>query len=106
MSEETVTFNLELNVGEALGEARKFELVLSRIFGLLARLGLPADLTAAIRKIQQVIMTIRMLHTAIIALNTALIAVSGGSFAILQFAMAGIGFAGVGLSFTDILSGY
>jgi hypothetical protein len=71
MSEETVTFNLELNVETALSNARQLEFILYRTFGLLNRLGLPSEINQAIIQIQRLIMMIRLLHTTMIMLELA-----------------------------------
>lgn len=72
MSEEhDVTFNLELDVSRVYDNTRKLETLFYRIFSLLGRLGLPEEIDAAIYKIQRMIMTIRLAHTAIIAFQAA-----------------------------------
>ena len=72
MSEDhQISFNLELNVEQALSEVRRLETLLFRSLGLLRRLGLPEDMRKGISDLQRMIMTIRMLHTAIIALQGA-----------------------------------
>ena len=71
MSEETVTFNLELNVERAIDSTRRLETLLYRTLGLLGRLGLPENIDQAIAKVQRLVMTIRLLHTAMIALESA-----------------------------------
>jgi len=70
-SEETVTFNLELNVEQAISEIRRLETLLFRSIALARRLGLPEDIDEQIRKIQRFIMIVRLAHTAVIALNAA-----------------------------------
>jgi hypothetical protein len=105
VSEETVTFNLELDVSKAMSDTRKLETVLYRAVGLTRRIlkafGLSeetATIDQVIYKGQKVIMTIRLMHTAI----TAFYAASGP----LGYALAGVGIATSVLSFTDMLSGY
>jgi len=71
MSEETVTFNLELNTEQALSSIRQLEGLLYRSLALIRRLGLPEDMNQAIYEMQRMIMTIRLLHTAIILLESA-----------------------------------
>jgi hypothetical protein len=71
MSEETVTFNLELNTEQTFSEIRKLETLLFRSLALARRLGLPEDINEAINRIQRMVMTIRLLHTAMIALEAA-----------------------------------
>ena len=77
MSEETVTFNLELNVERAFSNARKLELIAFRALGLLNRilrmLGLPEDspFAKALRQVQLLTMVIRSLHTSAVLLEAA-----------------------------------
>jgi len=105
MSEETVTFNLELDVSQSYDSVRKLETVVYRSIGLIRKVlkqfGLDeetATIDQVIYKGQKVIMTIRLMHTAMIALM--------GASGPLGWAMAGIGLATATLSFTDMLSGY
>jgi len=72
--EETVTLNLELNVEQTMSELRKVELLAYRSLGLLKRLGLPEDIEQGIEKLQRLIMTIRLAHTAIMAFQAVLLA--------------------------------
>jgi len=96
MSEEhLVTFNLELNVEQALSNLRRMETLLYRTMGLIGRMGLPENIDQAVAKIQQLIMTIRLLHSAIIALEAA----SGP----IGWAFAGVGIATAGFSLADSL---
>jgi len=99
--EETVTFNLEINVEQTYNELRKAELVLYRYLGLARRAGLPEDISRALGFIQRQIMFVRMLTTSMIALNLAM---SSGSPAGVLLALGG--FAVAGLSMTDNLAGY
>lgn len=69
MSEETVIFNLEVNVEETLGQIRQLEGILYRTFGLLNRLGLPENIDNAIMYTQRLIMILRLLHTTLILLT-------------------------------------
>jgi hypothetical protein len=71
MSEETVTFNLELNTEILTDNLRQLERLAYRALGLLQRFGLPEDVNQAVEKIQRLVMTIRLLHSAIIMLQTA-----------------------------------
>jgi hypothetical protein len=71
MSEEAVTFNLELNVEPAIQNMRQVEGLLFRTFGYLQRLGLPENLNKAIRVVQELTMSIRIAHSAIIAFELA-----------------------------------
>ena len=77
MSEETVTFNLELNVEGAIESSRQFETVLYRSLGLWNQwcriLGVPADspMSVVVNKAQQIVMMARLIHTSVILLETA-----------------------------------
>ena len=95
LSEETVTFNLELNIEGAIDNARRLETLLYRSIGLLGRLGLPENIDAAIAKVQHLVMVIRLLHTAAIALEAA----SGP----LGWALALVGVASAALSMGDLV---
>lgn len=103
--QETVTFNLELDVSQSYDSVRKLETVLYRGIGLVRKIlkqfGLDeesATIDQIIFKGQKVIMTIRLMTTAV----TAFYAASGP----LGWALAGIGVATSVVSFTDMLSGY
>lgn len=105
MSEDTITFNLELDVSQAINEGRKLETVMYRAIGIIRKIfrqfGLDEELATidqVIYKAQKVIMTIRLAHTSV----TAFYAASGP----IGWALAGIGVAASVLSFTDVLSGY
>jgi len=95
VSEETVTFNLELNVEQCFSTIRRLESLAYRTMGLIGRMGLPENIDQAIAKIQQFIMTIRLLHSAIIALEAA----SGP----IGWAFAGVGIATASFSLADSL---
>jgi len=69
--QETITFNLEVIADDATENVRRLETLIFRTLGLLRRLGLPENIDAAILKIQQLVMTIRILHSAFIALQAA-----------------------------------
>jgi len=69
--EQSVTFNLELNVESAIDSTRRLETLLYRSLSLLGRLGLPENIDQAIMKVERLVMTIRLLHTAMIALEAA-----------------------------------
>lgn len=102
MSEETVTFNLDLLVEQAADKSRKIELIIFRGLGLWNRmcrmLGLPADspIVKVTAQIQRVVMTIRTLHTAVILLNAA----SGP----IGWAMAGIGVGSAVMAMADTVT--
>lgn len=71
MSEETVTFNLELNVEHALSDIRRFETLMFRTLGLVRRLCGDETIDAAINKVQQFVMVVRLAHSAWIAFSLA-----------------------------------
>ena len=71
LSEETVTFNLELNVEKAIGNIRQLETLLYRSLALVRRLCGNEDVDAAILKFQRLTMTVRLLHSAFIMLDSA-----------------------------------
>ena len=71
MSEESVTWALEIDVSKTMSEIRRLEILLFRILGLVRRLGLPEDIEAGIVRIQRLIMTVRLAHAAFIALHAA-----------------------------------
>lgn len=83
MSEETVVFNLELNVEAVMDNSRKIEMLLFRTLGLLNRLGLPENVREALAFAQRLTMTFRLLHTTMVALAAAR-ATSGDVLAIWQ----------------------
>lgn len=69
--ERDITFNLELNVEQAISHARQLETLMFRCLSLSRRLGLPEDISQQIYQIQRWVMAIRMAHTAMIALEAA-----------------------------------
>lgn len=77
MSEETIIFNLELNVENAFSSVRKIELILFRALGLWQRfcklLGLPPDspINVIAQKAQQIVMIARTIHTAAVLIESA-----------------------------------
>jgi uncharacterized protein YaaW (UPF0174 family) len=72
MSEETVTFNLEINLEPTYSEIRKFEAVLMRSLTLLNRFtGGNATVQQTIQIIERLITTVRMLQVAIRAFEVA-----------------------------------
>ena len=102
MSEETITFNLDLLVEQAADKSRRIELILFRGLGLWNRmcrlLGVPADSPIMIitERIQRVVMLVRTLHTATILLNAA----SGP----IGWAMAGIGVGSAVMAMADTVT--
>jgi hypothetical protein len=95
MSEETVTFNLELNVEYVMSNLRRLELLLYRSLALASRLGLPENIDVAINKIQRMVMVIRLLHTSMIALEAA----SGP----IGIALAAVGLVSFGVTTGDLV---
>ena len=93
-SEETVTFNLEVNTEYSLDSIRRLETVLYRSLALTRRMGLPDDINEQIYQIQRLVMVIRLLHTSMIALQAA----SGP----IGWILGGIGVASAALSGYDL----
>jgi len=71
LSEETVTFNLEINLEPTYSEMRKFETVLMRSLSLLRRFSGNENVDNAIMAMQRAIATIRMLQITIMAFEAA-----------------------------------
>ncbi len=69
--EETITFNLELIVDKAIDNARRLETLLFRTLGLIRRISGSESLDNAIAKVQQLVMVIRLAHSAWIAFSLA-----------------------------------
>ena len=65
------TDTLRMEAGHATGNWRELEYILFRTTGLLGRLGLPPDIDAGIQKLQRMLATIRILHSAMIYLEMA-----------------------------------
>ena len=77
MSEETITFNLELNVESAIENSRQLEMILYRGLGLWNQwckiLGVPNDspLSVVANRAQQIVMMTRLIHTSITLLEAS-----------------------------------
>jgi hypothetical protein len=71
MSEETVTFNLELNVEPVEDSFRRVESLLFRTLGLLRRISGNENVDKAISAIQRLVGIIRLAHSAWIAFQAA-----------------------------------
>ena len=71
LSEETVTWNLNVDVSEANRQLGRFSTALYGIIGVLRIMGLPSRLNEVLRALQQLIATANMARTAIIQLYTA-----------------------------------
>jgi hypothetical protein len=69
--EETVTFNLELNVDSVIDNARRLEALLFRTLGLIIRICGDENIDAAISKIQRFVMVVRLAHGAWLAFQAA-----------------------------------
>ena len=99
-TEETITFNLELNVEQAFSKTRQIETLLFRVLRLFGRiskiLGIPEDSPASviIERIQKIVMMVRLLHTSVILLETA----SGP----IGWVKLGVGAATAGVATIDI----
>jgi hypothetical protein len=72
MSEhESIIFDLDVRVSEMTkSELRQLETISYRVISMLRRMGLPEEVNSAIMRIQQLIMTIRLAHTALKALES------------------------------------
>jgi hypothetical protein len=61
---------LRANFSECRGELREVEYLFYRMTSLINKLGLPEDVQQAIQILQRLILTIRMMHSAIILLTS------------------------------------
>lgn len=101
MSEETVTFNLDLNVEKAFSASRRIELIIFRALGLWNRLcrllGVPPDspLITITQKAQEIAMVARTIHTSVVLIEAA----SGP----LGWAMAGLSIASTALTVSEVV---
>ena len=64
---------LRAEVGMVTGEFRELEYLSFRIVSVLGRLGLPKEIDATLSRIQHLILTVRMLHAALMFLETGTI---------------------------------
>ena len=71
VQDATVSFSLEVNVEKAYENIRRLQTVLYRALGLLRSMGLPEDVDAAIREIQNLIMILNQLRLTMIAVQAA-----------------------------------
>ena len=71
MSEETVTFNLELNLNPTYSDLRKIEAIITRSMSLLRRYCGNEDIIAASEAITKFIALMRMLQITIHAVQIA-----------------------------------
>ena len=60
------TDKLKVEAGHARGELREVEYIFYRLTSLLGRMGLPKEIDHAIMILQRLILTIRILHSALI----------------------------------------
>jgi hypothetical protein len=97
MSEETITFNLDIIVQGTIDNIRKIEMIAYRSMALLKRFGLPENINQAVMYIQRFIGIIRLLHSSLNLL------MSTTPFGILQVVQAGLGVATVAMSVGDIM---
>ena len=93
MSEETVTWNLNVDVSEATRQLGRFSTALYGMLGILRLLGLPEKINDAIRALQQLIATANMARVAIMQLYTATGPVG--------WAMGVIAISGTAVTFAD-----
>ena len=61
---------LRAEVGTVRGPLREIEYLFYRISSLLSRMGLPPEIDKAINTLQRLILTIRLVHSAMIYLQT------------------------------------
>ena len=61
---------MELNAEQVISQLRRVETLLFRTLSLVRRLSGSEDVSAAIMKIQQLVMTVRMLHTSLTLLQS------------------------------------
>jgi hypothetical protein len=89
VSEEKVDIILDLHLSElSMSDLRKVELVLTRVLSLLNRMGLQGQAAEVIAKLQQIIMTVRILHSALLALQRG--TMFGNIIGLLSVATAGV----------------
>lgn len=99
MTEESIVFNLELNVEKAFDSSRRLELILFRALGMWTRLcrilGVPEDspMVQIVERIQRLTMIFRQFHSTIVFLEAA----SGP----IGWAMFGLSAAGTALATVD-----
>jgi len=71
MSEETVTFNLELNTTQAFAEIQELNNLFTTYLALARRMGLPDDVMMALSMIQQLRVAAETAYRSIMILYTA-----------------------------------
>lgn len=64
------TETVKTEAGHAVGQVREVEYIFYRLTSLMSRMGLPPQIDSAIQKLQKMVLTIRMLHTAFILLES------------------------------------
>lgn len=94
VEDHTVSFSLEVNIDKAYENIRKVQTVLYRTLGLLRRMGLGEDVSAAISEVQRFITVLNLARLTIAALQTA----TGP----IGYAMFGISLATTGLSIGEM----
>ena len=102
IEDHTVSFSLEVNVEKAAENIRRYETVLYRALGLVARMGLPENVKEQLRVLQQTIAAVNRLRLAYAALQAARLA-AGDPVA---WGLAGIGVLETGASLVDLAGSY
>jgi hypothetical protein len=108
MSEEAVTFNLEINVEPALNGIRQIEGLTFRTLGYTDRILNAAgakDIAGAVRIFQEITMVVRLAHSAIIAFEMASGPI-GWWRAILGLVGAGFMVESIGAQVTPMVNAY
>lgn len=71
VTDETVSFSLEINVEAAHTDVRRLLTALNRTFMILRRMGLPEDVDKAMRVVSNLVTLLNQLRLTIIALEAA-----------------------------------
>lgn len=71
ITDQDVSFSLEVNVEPGYTTVRRLQTLIYRTLGLFRRMGLPEKLDEAISKVQRFIMVVNQARLAVIALNAA-----------------------------------
>ena len=99
VSDEAVSFSLEVNVEEAFIEMRKLNTVIYRTLGLLSKMG-GSDFKQSIAQVQRLIALLNQARLAVTALHAAMYLGAGP----LGWALAGVAIGGVvigGVEYTE-----
>lgn len=97
MSEETVSFSLELNVGQAVDRARELQTAISHALNLTVKLTGDENLKKAVAGIQRYLAWLNRLRLAYRAVQLARMAAGDP----LAWALAGISVVETGVSFYE-----